>query len=83
MTEIELANYAFWHVWQAWQYPMWLGISMGLGSIVGNRFLFKKPWNYSIFNGIFMMVFVGGVMLLIEHHRFIKIWTDVIINGNT
>jgi len=78
----DLANYAFWHIWEAWQYPMWLGISMGLGSIVGNRFLYKNNWKYSMFVGIFMAIFVGGILLLLEYHRFMKIWEEVIINGN-
>jgi hypothetical protein len=78
----ELGKFAFWHIWEGWQFALWLGIGSGMGSLFGHHFLYKKSWKHSIFSALFMAIFVGGIMLLIDYYRFLSIWEDVMINGN-
>ena len=78
----ELGKFAFWHIWEGWQFALWFGIGSGFGALLGNRFLYKKSWKHSIFLGICMAICVGGIMLLIDYHRFLKIWEDVMVHGN-
>jgi len=79
---MDVANFAFWHVWEGWQSAIWFGLGCGVMTILGQRFLVKKTWRDAIIVGLLSAIFCGLLILAMDYHRFMKIWEDVIINGN-
>ena len=81
MTDKDLMNYAYWHIWGSCDFALFLGLGVACG--LGIQFLyFKYNWRLTLKGMVGGFLLTTILYLIYDYIRFIIIWTDIVINGN-
>ena len=81
MTDTEMMNYAYWHIWGSWEVAIFLGLGVACG--LGLQCLhFKYDWKRTIKGMVSGFLIASVLYFIYDYVRFTIIWTDIVINGN-